>query len=191
MAAVLRHHISPFCKFSLHQILQTNTSFSFPFVTFVRWLFHWDSSSPSDTWPVSCCCSSFWCSSVISLFWLAKFLNLVMNSLLARAPSFLGQNSFATWRFCIRSMKKKRQIMIHVIFFYLCYDFQVESSSYFTYQISLFADKENTSPPGVMGVISRFSWTFQCRTCWLAFLSFSWTSWNQNIKEGALIRGFY
>lgn len=41
--------------------------------------------------------------------------------------------------------------------------------------------KVNTAPAGVMGVISRFSWMFQCRTCWLAFLSLSWTSWKQKL----------
>lgn len=39
-----------------------------------------------------------------------------------------------------------------------------------------------TAPAGVSGVIRRFSWTFQCRTCWLAFLSFSCTSW-EKIKK--------
>ena len=37
-----------------------------------------------------------------------------------------------------------------------------------------------------MGVIRRVSWTFQCRTCWLAFLNFSCTSWNKEIKQNFL-----
>lgn len=60
---------------------------------------------------------------------------------------------------------------------------EVQLSFYFfTSSPQIRAEKKHTAPPGVMGVIRRFSWTFQCRTCWLAFLSFSWTSWSEGIK---------
>lgn len=70
--------------------------------------FSCDSSDPSERLAASSCSSSpSWSSGVITLFWSPFTFSLVMNSLLASAPSFLGHSRFDNRRCSKRSMRQK------------------------------------------------------------------------------------